>query len=122
MGSAPAVAAGQEVPFKLGTFDVYSWGVLHHTGQMWQASENFFALVTLGAPTGTREVDSVGPYPLEVANPEENFDFYRGGNFELLKAEDLRRWSWLQQIHLKIEVNSRWRSPTDDQSAAQPVS
>src|SRR5213076_551237 len=25
----------------LGTFDVvYSWGVLHHTGQMWQALEN----------------------------------------------------------------------------------
>ncbi len=34
----------------LGTFDiVYSWGVLHHTGAMWQALENATALV---APHG----------------------------------------------------------------------
>jgi 2-polyprenyl-6-hydroxyphenyl methylase/3-demethylubiquinone-9 3-methyltransferase len=35
----------------LGTFDiVYSWGVLHHTGQMWRACEN---AVSLLAPQGT---------------------------------------------------------------------
>ncbi len=34
---------------KLGTFDVvYSWGVLHHTGAMWQALENVKPLVPLG--------------------------------------------------------------------------
>jgi 2-polyprenyl-3-methyl-5-hydroxy-6-metoxy-1,4-benzoquinol methylase len=33
----------------LGTFDiVYSWGVLHHTGQMWQALENVQSLVAPG--------------------------------------------------------------------------
>jgi 2-polyprenyl-3-methyl-5-hydroxy-6-metoxy-1,4-benzoquinol methylase len=33
----------------LGTFDiVYSWGVLHHTGQMWQALENVVPLVKDG--------------------------------------------------------------------------
>jgi 2-polyprenyl-6-hydroxyphenyl methylase/3-demethylubiquinone-9 3-methyltransferase len=35
---------------KLGQFDVvYSWGVLHHTGQMWQALDNVNQLV---APNG----------------------------------------------------------------------
>ncbi len=34
----------------LGSFDfVYSWGVIHHTGAMWQAAENLCALV---APHG----------------------------------------------------------------------
>jgi 2-polyprenyl-6-hydroxyphenyl methylase/3-demethylubiquinone-9 3-methyltransferase len=33
----------------LGTFDVvYSWGVLHHTGAMWQALENVASLVAEG--------------------------------------------------------------------------
>jgi 2-polyprenyl-6-hydroxyphenyl methylase/3-demethylubiquinone-9 3-methyltransferase len=33
----------------LGTFDiVYSWGVLHHTGEMWQALENVKRLTKLG--------------------------------------------------------------------------
>jgi SAM-dependent methyltransferase len=33
----------------LGTFDVvYSWGVLHHTGQMWKALENMIPLVREG--------------------------------------------------------------------------
>jgi 2-polyprenyl-3-methyl-5-hydroxy-6-metoxy-1,4-benzoquinol methylase len=34
---------------RLGTFDiVYSWGVLHHTGSMWQALENVTPLVATG--------------------------------------------------------------------------
>ena len=35
----------------LGRYDiVYAWAILHHTGSMWQAIENAFALV---APHGT---------------------------------------------------------------------
>lgn len=34
---------------KLGTYDiVYSWGVLHHTGQMWRALDNVKPLVRMG--------------------------------------------------------------------------
>ena len=33
----------------LGKFDIfYSWGVLHHTGEMWNAVKNYFGLVGPG--------------------------------------------------------------------------
>jgi len=40
-----------DIPFlnSLGRFDiVYAWGVLHHTGEMWEAAENITALVREG--------------------------------------------------------------------------
>ncbi len=41
-----ASVLNREYLAKLGQFDVvYSWGVLHHTGAMWQALENVAALV-----------------------------------------------------------------------------
>jgi 2-polyprenyl-6-hydroxyphenyl methylase/3-demethylubiquinone-9 3-methyltransferase len=42
-------ALDQKYLNSLGTFDiVYSWGVLHHTGAMWQALENITPLVAEG--------------------------------------------------------------------------
>ena len=44
-----ASALDTEYLNSLGRFDVvYSWGVLHHTGQMWQALENVHKLVAPG--------------------------------------------------------------------------
>lgn len=44
-----ASALDQKYLAGLGTFDiVYSWGVLHHTGQMWQALDNVHRLVAPG--------------------------------------------------------------------------
>jgi 2-polyprenyl-3-methyl-5-hydroxy-6-metoxy-1,4-benzoquinol methylase len=42
-------ALDREFLASLGTFDVvYSWGVLHHTGAMWEAIDNVLALVKPG--------------------------------------------------------------------------
>ncbi len=44
-----ASALDQNYLTALGTFDVvYSWGVLHHTGRMWEALENTQRLVAIG--------------------------------------------------------------------------
>ncbi|MGH7289343.1 MAG: class I SAM-dependent methyltransferase [Myxococcota bacterium] len=43
---APGSVLDREYLAKLGAYDVvYSWGVLHHTGAMWQALENVVPLV-----------------------------------------------------------------------------
>jgi 2-polyprenyl-6-hydroxyphenyl methylase/3-demethylubiquinone-9 3-methyltransferase len=45
----------------LGTFDVvYSWGVLHHTGQMWQALENARLPVAAGGKLFVAIYNDVG--------------------------------------------------------------
>ncbi len=93
---------------------VYSWGVLHHTGNLYQALENADSLV---ADNGTLfisiyndqgraskmwrmvkktynctpkilhgfVIDWVGGYPFEVAKPEEIFDFYYQRHYTLKK-------------------------------------
>jgi 2-polyprenyl-3-methyl-5-hydroxy-6-metoxy-1,4-benzoquinol methylase len=46
----------------LGTFDiVYSWGVLHHTGQMWAALDNVKPLVPIGGQLFIAIYNDLGP-------------------------------------------------------------
>jgi len=55
----------------LGQFDVvYSWGVLHHTGNMWKAIENTLKLVKPG-----------GVLFLAIYNKADGFAFYPDGRF-----------------------------------------
>jgi 2-polyprenyl-6-hydroxyphenyl methylase/3-demethylubiquinone-9 3-methyltransferase len=47
---------------RLGTFDiVYSWGVLHHTGAMWQALDNVKLLVKMGGNLFIAVYNDAGP-------------------------------------------------------------
>lgn len=55
----------------LGTFDVvYSWGVLHHTGSMWEAIGNVFGLVAPG-----------GVFFLAIYNKADGICLYPDGRF-----------------------------------------
>ena len=46
----------------LGTFDiVYSWGVLHHTGEMWKALDNVKCLAKLGGQLYIAIYNDMGP-------------------------------------------------------------
>ena len=116
----------------LGTFDVvYSWGVLHHTGQMWRALENIHALV---APQGklfiaiyndmgsrsTRwrwikrkynELPSVLRTPFAIATivPNEAKSILRAV-MTLRPADYVRSWTRYEQNNRGM---SRWRDIVD---------
>ena len=67
---------------RLGQWDtVYSWGVLHHTGDMWQALENVVPLVATG-----------GQLYIAIYNDEGAVS---------------RRWSWVKKTYNK----SPWTQP-----------
>ncbi len=115
----------------LGTFDVvYSWGVLHHTGQMWRALENAQLPVKPGGKLFIAIYNDLGsrsrrwrwikktynelprflkiPFALAVMAPEELKAMLR--SLVLLKpAEYLQRWT-------RYDTNrgmSRWRDIID---------
>jgi 2-polyprenyl-6-hydroxyphenyl methylase/3-demethylubiquinone-9 3-methyltransferase len=116
---------------KLGTFDVvYSWGVLHHTGQMWRALENAQLPVEPGGKlfialyndTGSQSTRWKGikrtynrlpsglklPFTLFVIAPEEAKAIVR--SLITLKPGQYVR-SWTQYDHRR--GMSRWRDIID---------
>ena len=115
----------------LGTFDVvYSWGVLHHTGEMWSALENAQLPVKLGGKMFIAIYNDLGsksrrwkwikktynelprflknPFALAVITPEEAKAILR--SLVLLKpGEYLRSWTQYNQNR----GMSRWRDIID---------
>jgi 2-polyprenyl-6-hydroxyphenyl methylase/3-demethylubiquinone-9 3-methyltransferase len=61
----------------LGTFDIVcSWGVLHHTGAMWDAMENMVPLVNEG-----------GILYIAIYNDQGNWS---------------KRWTWIKKVYNKL--------------------
>jgi 2-polyprenyl-3-methyl-5-hydroxy-6-metoxy-1,4-benzoquinol methylase len=58
----------------LGTFDiVYSWGVLHHTGQMWAALDNVKPLVPIGGKLFIAIYNDLGPVTDQWARIKQTY-------------------------------------------------
>ena len=71
----------------MGTFDmVYSWGVLHHTGNMWQAVANAASLVRPG-----------GYFYIAIYNKEERFRIHRDG-----RIGSSRSWKVEKRIYSSL--------------------
>jgi 2-polyprenyl-3-methyl-5-hydroxy-6-metoxy-1,4-benzoquinol methylase len=71
-------ALDEEYLASLGTFDiVYSWGVLHHTGEMWNAIERTSKTVTAG-----------GKFFLAIYNDQ---------------GETSRRWTEVKQLYQRLQ-------------------
>jgi len=114
----------------LGQWDVvYSWGVLHHTGAMWQALDNVSSLVRRGGlllvaiynyqqimtpvwigvkraynmlPRGLRWL-VVGPALLRLWGPRTIYDLLRGKPFD----------TWLNYAKHSVRGMSAWRDVVD---------
>ena len=75
----------------LGTFDlVYSWGVLHHTGQMWRAIEHAAARVTDG---GRFFISIYAKGPRFDADLELKQRYHRSG----LSGKRRMEFDWIQE-------------------------
>jgi 2-polyprenyl-3-methyl-5-hydroxy-6-metoxy-1,4-benzoquinol methylase len=115
----------------LGTFDVvYSWGVLHHTGQMWQALDNVHRLVAPGGRLFIALYNDTGsqssrwkwiektynklpgilrvPYTLIVTTPDELKSFARSV-LTLQPGAYFKRWTEYD----RRRGMSRWRDLVD---------
>ncbi len=118
---------------RLGTFDiVYSWGVLHHTGQMWAALDNVKPLVKVGGQLYIAIYNDQGaitdrwerikrrynalPWPLNTAYVLAMLARQqRVAVLDARRDKVLGEWlrGWTQYQHVSARGMSRWRDEID---------
>ncbi|MDD9897557.1 MAG: class I SAM-dependent methyltransferase [Candidatus Melainabacteria bacterium] len=77
----------QDFMNSLGEFDfVYSWGVLHHTGSMWQAIDNAAARVAKG-----------GGFYIAIYNEADGFQFMPDG-----RIGNSKLWLWEKKFYMSM--------------------
>ena len=78
----------------IGQFDVvYSWGVLHHTGSMWEAIENSFKLV---APDGKIWISLYAKGPRYLSDLALKKKYNAAGSL----GKKLMVWRWIARLML----------------------
>lgn len=94
----------------LGTFDVvYSWGVLHHTGSMWQALENVKPLVPIGGQLFIAIYNDQGEITDQWARVKKRYNSLPGPIAHLFALGIIGR-SELQQLvtHYRSGTTKQW--------------
>ena len=94
---------------------VYSWGVLHHTGAMWQALENVAPLVRDGGHLYIAIYNDQGPKSRRWSWMKQTYNRYRWTRPFLLLFGLLRFWGPTTVIDiLKLKPFSTWQNYTID--------
>jgi 2-polyprenyl-6-hydroxyphenyl methylase/3-demethylubiquinone-9 3-methyltransferase len=97
---------------RLGQWDVvYSWGVLHHTGSMWQALERFVALVAPGGTAVLAIYNDQGPASRRWTSIKRMYSRNAWSRPFLLAYGLARIWGWQTLMDFKrLTPFATWRN------------
>lgn len=95
----------------LGRWDIaYSWGVLHHTGSMWQAIENAVGLVAPAGQFAVAVYNDQGYISDRWLWIKRNYVAHRWMRPFLVSASLVRIWGWTTLLDLKhLRPGHSWR-------------
>jgi len=96
---------------KLGLWDVvYSWGVLHHTGSMWEALDNASKLVAEDGQLAIALYNDQGSVSDRWKSIKRNYVAHRWMRPFLVAASFVWTWGWTMLLDLKdLRPGRSWR-------------